>query len=284
MKIVKARYTGFCFGVKRAVDKANEALKKYSDEDIYMLGEIIHNPQIIMKYREEGMKIVENIYQVPSDKKLITRAHGMSKQEKEDAQKRDIKLIDTTCPYVKKIHLLANALVKEKYKLAVYGNPNHPEIKSLLSYFADDVLVFQTKKEINPDIFSKNKRIGLISQTTQELKKYTDIAKKILMHVDELKVFNTICKATSLRQNSTLELAKDVDLLIVVGGKNSANTKRLFCLSKESGIKVYHIESEEELNKKWFIGKERIGISSGASTPDCITEKVINKIKDISKK
>lgn len=284
MEILKAKNTGFCFGVKRAINKANKLIKEINSEEIYMLGEIIHNPQVIKEFKKKGIRIVDEVSQVPSNKYLITRAHGIASYEIEIAQQNSIKLIDTTCPYVKKLHQIASLLNKENYQIIIFGDRSHPEIKSLLSYIDTNVKVFQAYNDIKNSSFRYNYKVGIISQTTKDTNEFKRIIEKIIENVDELRVFNTICKATSLRQKSTRELATKVDLMIVVGGLNSANTTRLAQLSRREGVKTYHIESEKEIRKEWFKGTEKVGVTSGASTPDYITEKVINKIKRLSDK
>lgn len=284
MEILRAKNSGFCFGVKRAINKANKLIKEINNEEIYMLGEIIHNPQVIKEFKKKGIRIVDEVSQVPSKKYLITRAHGISTYEIEIAQQKNIKLIDTTCPYVNKLHQIASLLNKENYQIIVFGDIRHPEIKSLLSYIDTNVKVFQSYGDIKNCSFRYKPKAGIISQTTKDKNEFKRVINEIIENVDELRVFNTICKATSLRQKSTRELAMQVDLMIVVGGLNSANTTRLAQLSKREGVKTYHIESEEDIKKAWFNGIDKVGITSGASTPDYITEKVINKIKRLSDK
>ncbi|MFW5804519.1 MAG: 4-hydroxy-3-methylbut-2-enyl diphosphate reductase [bacterium] len=281
MEIFKAKNIGFCFGVKRAINKANQLLKETTNDNIYMLGEIIHNPQVIIEFESKGVHIVQDVSQVPFHKYLITRAHGISHHERQLAKKRDIKLIDTTCPYVKKLHQITDLLRKENYQIIIFGDTNHPEIKSLLSYNNVNAKVFQSINDIKDYSFSDKSKIGLISQTTKDKEEFKQIISKIFENLEELRIFNTICKATSLRQNSTRKLAKKVDLMIVVGGLNSANTTRLAQLSKKIGVDTYHIETAQEIKKTWFKKKNKIGITSGASTPDYITESVINRIKKI---
>jgi 4-hydroxy-3-methylbut-2-en-1-yl diphosphate reductase len=281
LEIFKAQNIGFCFGVKRAINKANQLLKEIQNDNIYMLGEIIHNPQVISEFESKGVHIVQDVSQVPFHKYLITRAHGISYHERQLAKKHDLKLIDTTCPYVKKLHQITDLLRKENYQIIIFGDTNHPEIKSLLSYNNVNAKVFQSIDDIKDYSFSDKSKIGLISQTTKDKEEFKQIISKIFENVEELRIFNTICKATSLRQNSTRKLAKKVDLMIVVGGLNSANTTRLAQLSKKIGVDTHHIETAQEIKKNWFKEKNKIGITSGASTPDYITESVINRIKKI---
>lgn len=280
MEVFKADHIGFCFGVKRAVKRANQVLSEIPNDDIYMLGEIIHNPQVIRSFKDKGVHIVQEISQVPFHKHLITRAHGILNSEIQLAKQRDIRLIDTTCPYVKKLHQIADLLRKEDYQIILFGDLNHPEIKSLLSYINNvNTKVIQSIDEIKDHPFTGTGKIGFISQTTKDINQYKQMVTELFEYADELRIFNTICRATRLRQESTRKLAQNVDLMIVVGGLNSANTTRLAHLSKQIGVKTYHIETEKEIENEWFKGKQKIGITSGASTPDYITENVIQRIK-----
>ncbi len=281
MEIFKADHIGFCFGVKRAVKRANQLLNEVPNDDVYMLGEIIHNPQVIWEFKKKGVHIVQEIHQVPFHKYLITRAHGILNSEVLLAKQRGIKLIETTCPYVKKLHQIVELLIKEDYQIIIFGDINHPEIRSLLSHINVNARVIQSIDEIKDHRFTGTGKIGLVSQTTKDINQYKQIVTDIFKNADELRVFNTICRATRLRQGSTRELAQKVDLMIVVGGLNSANTTRLARLSKQTGVKTYHIETEKEIDNEWFKGKQKIGITSGASTPDYLTENVIKRIKMI---
>jgi 4-hydroxy-3-methylbut-2-enyl diphosphate reductase len=282
MEIIKAKDIGFCFGVKRAIKKAEEALKDLPANDIYMLGEIIHNPQVIRKFKKKDINFVKEITEVPSHKYLISRAHGISLSEEKYAQSHDITLIDTTCPYVKRLQKIVTILKREGYQIIVFGDRSHPEIRSLLSYIDGQALVIQSIDgliEIKQDKIRK--KSGLLSQTTKDIEHFRNIVKAMIDYTEELRVFNTVCKATVLRQQATRELAKKVDLMIVIGGKNSANTGKLANLSKRAGIETYHIEDEKQLNKNWFKNKRFTGITSGASTPEWVTNKIITKIKDL---
>ena len=280
MKIVKAEHMGFCFGVKKAIERAEEILSHQESQNIYMLGELIHNPQVVNHFKKRGIKIVEKISEVPDYKYLITRAHGILLSQLELAKEHGIHLIDTTCPYVKKIHQLACNLKNNGYQIIIYGDKEHPEIKSLLSFINNNAMVIQDIKEIS---FQKlTGKIGLISQTTKNNAMYNELVKYIIdnaSQLTELRMFKSICNATQLRQESTRKIAQYVDLMVVVGGKNSANTSRLANISKQKGVKTYHIENERQLNKNWFKGINLIGVTSGASTPDFVTENVIRKIK-----
>lgn len=284
MKVIKANDIGFCFGVKRAIKKAEQAIVNLPVKDIYMLGELIHNPQVIKDFISKGINIVKEIEAVPPNKYLITRAHGISKSEKDYAKRNSIKLIDTTCPYVNQLQQIVKTLQREKYQIVIFGDLNHPEIISLLSYIENQAYVIDSIDKIRNKISNFSKKIGLLSQTTKDLEQFQTLIVDIFCYTEELRVFNTICKATRVRQQATLELARMVDLMIVIGGLNSANTKRLAYLSKKAGVETYHIENEKQLTSQWFIAKNKIGITSGTSTPEYITKRVISEIQKIIEK
>ena len=283
MKIIKAKDIGFCFGVKRAIKKAEQALEAIPANEIYMLGEIIHNPQVIKHFKKKGINIVQEIEEVPSQKFLISRAHGIALNEEKYTKSHAITLIDTTCPYVKRLQYIVALLNKEKYQIIVFGDVNHPEIRCLLSYIDNKALVIPSIEELkNIKRDNVSKKVGLLSQTTKDVGKFSSIVKIMVGYTEELRIFNTICKATALRQQVTWELAKKVDLMIVIGGKKSANTGRLVNLSKQAGVETYHIEDEKQLNRIWFKNKKLVGITSGASTPEWLINNVIKKINDLS--
>ncbi len=284
MEIIKAEDIGFCFGVKRAIKRAEDALDSLPTKKVFMLGEIIHNPQVINQFKMKGVNVVNEITEVPPNKYLITRAHGILKEEEEYAKKNNIILVDTTCPYVKRLHSIAAILYKEKYHIVVFGDIGHPEIKSLLSYIDNNAHIIQSENDIKKESLKYFKKIGLLSQTTKDSKKYNYIIRNLIDHTEELRIFDTICKATRLRQEATKKLAKKVDLMIVIGGANSANTNRLSTLCKRIGVETFHIENESQLDLNYLKNKKKIGITSGTSTPDYITDNVIRGINNFKNK
>ena len=265
MKIKVAKCAGFCFGVKSAINIAENALKELRPGDkIYSLGPIIHNPQVVEELFKEGLQVISSLEKIKGGTAIIS-SHGAPLEVAGDIRKKGMKLIDATCPFVKYAQNIVKDLKKEGYGIVIVGDSAHPEVKALKS------------------IAGKNKnfkKIGIISQTTQSRENYINEIKKILSEdFSEVKIFNTICNDTSKRQLATRRLLEDCDLMIVVGGKNSANTKRLWQICKESGVDSFHIETELEVTKNWFRGKKCIGITSGASTPDSMVKKIIERIR-----
>ncbi len=274
IKVTTAKRAGFCFGVKRAVDMAFEAAKK--NECVHTLGPIIHNPQVIEKLKSEGVLPVETIDN-RKIKTLIIRTHGVSKDISEKLANKKYEVLDATCPFVKKAQRYAGLLRKEGYQVVIIGDKEHPEVKGLISYAGEDAIVVN-KTDPLPKLKS---RVGVVVQTTQPVSVLRDFVASAMDMVKELKVFNTICNSTALRLKETREIAKGVDVVIVVGGKNSANTTQLanFCISMS--VPTYHIETASEIKNKWFLNVEKVGITAGASTPDWIIEEVADRIRHI---
>jgi len=267
MKIKVAKCAGFCFGVKRAINIAENALKEIkSEEKIYSFGAIIHNPQVVDELFKKGLQVISGLKEIKLGT-IIISSHGAPVEILEEIKKKKIKLIDATCPFVKYAQNIVKGLKKDGYRIIIIGDSAHPEVKALKSIAGKDKL---------------SEKIGVISQTTQNKADYIDEIKKILEEdFSEVKVFNTICNDTSKRQSATRTLLKDCDLMIVIGGKNSANTRRLWQICKESGVDSFHIETELELKGKWFEGKNCVGITSGASTPDSTVKRVVEGIKKL---
>ena len=276
MQIIVAKRAGFCFGVKRAIDTAFR-LAKDMEKGVYSLGPIIHNPQVVEKLRKEGVIPTENIHS-HKIKTLIIRTHGISPEIYKEIYEKGYKIVDATCPFVKKAQKYVQTLKKERYQVIILGDKQHPEVRALLGFAGDDAFVLNSGDPL-PALKSK---VGLIVQTTQPLESLKKLTCQIIGSVKELKVYNTICDSTTLRLEETKKLAKIVDLLIVVGGKNSANTTQLTVISKTICAKVYHIERAEEIRSTWFKGVEKAGVTGGASTPQWIIDGVVEKLGEIS--
>jgi len=268
---------GFCFGVKKSVSLAQDTLKEKKD-NLYMLGSIINNPQVIEYFVKEGVKIVDNLDEVPENSTIITRAHGVSPKITSQANQKKLTIVDTTCPYVKKVQKIARYLWKKGYFVVIFGDKKHPEILSLLDTVQGNAFVINSI--IESEEITIKKKIGLISQTTKNIFDFYRLSFALLNKAEELRIFNTICKSTMERQKSVIELAKEVDVMLVIGGKESANTNRLAEISRNQGVKTYHIENKNHLKNKWFRPENKVGITSGASTPDWVTNEVINKLKE----
>jgi 4-hydroxy-3-methylbut-2-enyl diphosphate reductase len=275
MEILITKGAGFCFGVKRAIDIAFSLAGK-KEKGIYTFGPLIHNPQVIEKLREKGIEPTDDIYN-DDIRALIIRTHGVSVYLMEEASKAGHEIIDATCPFVKKAQHYAKLLSEDGYQVVILGDRNHPEVKGLVSYAGRDVIVNDGDEDL-PELKS---RVGIVVQTTQPVERLRKVMGKIVEHAREIKVYNTICNSTALRLKETQEMAGKVDVMVVVGGKNSANTTQLARLCASMPVRTYHIETAGELRPEWFGGVKKVGITAGASTPDWIIHAVKERIKDI---
>ncbi len=284
MKIIVGKTAGFCYGVKRAVDGAKEALKQ--NKILYGLGEIVHNQEVVKELENLGMQFIENIGE--ANGKTIIRAHGIPKQVYEKARQNQIELIDYTCPKVLKVHQIAEEYANKGYYIFLLGNKKHPEIIGTLSYCGENKFVIEKEDDTIKalETFEKSgmKKILVISQTTYSLEKFyiiEEIIKNEIPRDVEVVVKNTICQATEIRQKETEEMAKKVDAMIIIGGKNSSNTKKLYEIAKQYCKTVLFIENETEFILDNINSTDKVGIMAGASTPKESIEKVIEKLKRV---
>jgi len=273
MDIKIAPECGFCFGVKKALERIKAIPDK---KNIYVLGKLIHNPQVIEELEKEGVRFVDNIEKV-RDGTLIISAHGVSDKVIEKAKKKGLKIIDTTCPLVKNVHNITKNLEGQGYRIIIFGDKEHTEVKGIEGNLKEPLIM----SDISELGGLEEGRYALVSQTTQDISKFNSISKKLKDRIKELVVSDTICSATKLRQESAEKIAREVELMIVIGGYNSANTKRLFELCSKI-VETKHIERADELKGEWFFGKKDIGVTGGASTPESVINDVVKKIKDIS--
>jgi len=276
MIIEKAKSYGFCFGVKRAVEIAEES------KNAVTLGPLIHNPLEINRLAKNyNVKYIESLEDIDENiKRVIVRTHGIPKQNLQKLKEKDVEIIDATCPFVKKPQEIVEEMSKQGYDIVVFGDKNHPEIKGVVSYCTHDrVFVVLSPEELKN--IKLKEHIATVAQTTRKINDYLKITEYLIQNYKEVRVYNTICNATFENQDAVKELAKKADIMIIIGGKNSSNTKQLYNIAKEF-CEAYLVESEEELNKEWFKGKKHCGISAGASTPEWLVEKIISKIKELA--
>ena len=285
MELIVGKTAGFCYGVKRAVDGAKEELKQ--NKTLYGLGEIVHNQEVIKELENLGMQFIENIEEAKG--KTIIRAHGIPKQIYEETKERQIELMDYTCPKVLNIHQIAEEYANKGYYIFLLGNEKHPEIIGTLSYCGENKFVIEkeddTIKALEALEKSEIKKLLVISQTTYSLEKFyiiEEIIKNEIPRDIELVIKNTICQATEIRQKETEEMAKKVDSMIVIGGKNSSNTKKLYEIAKQYCKTVLLIQNETELVLDKIQSTDKVGIMAGASTPRESIEKVIKKLEEVS--
>ncbi len=275
MEIILSKNSGFCFGVKRAITLSQKALKD-SQVPVYSIGPIIHNPQEVNRLARLGLLPIKNLKGIKKGK-LVVRSHGVHPDVLEAAGKRGMEVVDATCPLVKKAQQYAGFLVKEGYRVCVVGEADHPEVLGIVGFAGEGTLVIDSLDNLRRlEYFPK---LGVIAQTTLSYEVFESYSSRLIEKTDELRIFNTICKAAVIRQKATLEVAKKADLMIVVGGRNSANTTRLFEFCKMSGRETYHIETADEIEEEWLRDKKRVGVTAGASTPDWVIDAVLERLK-----
>ncbi|MBI5235735.1 MAG: 4-hydroxy-3-methylbut-2-enyl diphosphate reductase [Deltaproteobacteria bacterium] len=277
MEIFVAKSSGFCFGVKRAINIATDCAE-HSCGGIYTLGPIIHNPQVVKRLEQSHVYEKSDVEDIESGT-VIIRSHGVRLDEYERAKQKGLDVVDATCPFVKKAQEIVSLLSDEGYVVVVAGEKDHPEVKGLVSYGASGIRVADSPEAISD--MPRCKKIGVVAQTTLPLEKFEDIVSACLAKTAELKVYNTICNATSVRQKESAELSRKADCMIVVGGRNSANTRRLAEICRQIQPKTHHIEVADEFNAGWLDGAETVGITSGASTPDWVIEAVVERIRSV---
>ena len=276
MRILVAKTAGFCFGVKRAIDIAFKIARE-KRKGVYTLGPIIHNPQVVEKLKNKGIVPIDDVKARKDIKALIIRTHGIPLKLSKEIATRGFEMIDATCPFVKKAQYYAKLLSEEGYQVIILGEKNHPEVKSLMSYANGDAIVVNSKSPL-PKLKSK---VGIVVQTTQPLEALKKVLSDAIELAKELKVYNTICNFTALRLKETENMAGKVDVMFVVGGKNSANTTQLTRLCESHTVPTYHIETSSEIQKEWIKKAKKIGITAGASTPRWIIKEVEKRIRDI---
>ncbi len=281
MKLKLPKEYGFCWGVQKAVDKVKELLKR--EKGAYCLGPLIHNPQINNLLSERGLKIIEDLGKAERGI-LVIPAHGLPEATIKKAKAKGLKLIDATCPFVKNVQQITAQLSQQNYQVIIIGEKKHKEVRALTS-FADKTEVIENICELknNKNLFKDlTAKIGVVGQTTQTEKRFVSIIKELLKkNFQEIRIFNTLCGDVQTRQREANKLAEKVDLMLVVGGKSSANTRRLteICVVKKE---THHIESAEQIKACWLKKKEKIGIITGTSTPKFLVEEIISKINEIA--
>jgi 4-hydroxy-3-methylbut-2-enyl diphosphate reductase len=278
MNIIVAKHAGFCFGVERAISLVEKALDR--NNNVFTLGPIIHNPIVVAKLESRGVRVIDDINKLTMGDVLIIRSHGIPKNLYEELERKKIKIIDATCPFVKKAYNAAESLSKEGYSVVILGDRLHPEVEGIISYIEGKYTVISSIDEV--DKLSNEKRIGYLAQTTQDRDLFMKIKNILSQKCDDLKVLDTICNATYLRQRDAREVAEKVDLMLIVGGQNSGNTRRLYQICSEICSKSYFIESATDLTNIDFSGVAQVGISAGASTPDYLIKNILDYLNEVN--
>jgi 4-hydroxy-3-methylbut-2-enyl diphosphate reductase len=276
-KAITAKRAGFCFGVKRAIEITFDIARK-DKKGVFTLGPIIHNPQVIERLKAKGISPI-GADEIGSKKvqALIIRTHGIPNTLYDNISARGFRIIDATCPFVKKAQRYAKLLKESGYQVVILGDINHPEVKGLMSYAGEDAIVVDEQMRL-PKLRSK---VGIIVQTTQPVESLKKVLSRVVELAKEVKVYNTICNSTALRLKETEDMARKVDVMVVVGGRISANTTQLAHLCETLNVRTHHIETASEIEDEWFNGVRRVGITAGASTPDWLIREVERRLNNI---
>jgi (E)-4-hydroxy-3-methyl-but-2-enyl pyrophosphate reductase len=262
-KVTVAPGSGFCFGVKRAIKLAERALEE-SRGPFYTLGELIHNPQVVGELEKRGLRVAKTISEIGRGT-VVIRCHGVSPGIIEEARKKGIQVIDATCPFVKKAQELASFLSDAGYSVVVVGDRGHPEVDAIAGALKEVNVVGTVAEALR---LKKTKKLGVVAQTTQSFETLSKVVTTLLGRTLELCVHNTTCETTSRRQAEALRLAGEVDVMVVVGGRKSANTARLYDICRKTVRRTHWVETTGELRRSWFRGAVHVGVTGGASTPD----------------
>ena len=284
MEIIRAREMGFCYGVRRAVDMME---KEAGDGlPIASLGSVVHNPLVVDGLRERGVDVVRALDHVGARRLAIT-AHGVGPAVYDEANGLGLTVVDTTCPIVTRAQRWARRATEDGFTLLVYGDPQHKEVRGIIGWATGRVITLQDESEIDTLPDNLPSKIAVLVQTTHTEQRFASFVNRQLttrMHkIGELRVINTLCNATTGQQAAAIELAHEVDVVVVVGGRESANTRHLREVCEDEGVRAYHIESAEELDPSWFAGVTRVGLTAGASTPDYSVDAVERRLNEISR-
>ncbi len=271
MEVILADNLGFCYGVKRAIQLAENSAAP--GQVTNTLGPIIHNPQMVAKLAENGVGTVDSLDEV-KEGTIIIRSHGVGPEIYDRVEAMGLNVVDATCPHVRKAQSSAKMLADEGYQVVIIGEKHHPEVKSIIEWAGDGAVAIETEEEA--DALPKYGKLGIVAQTTFSAPKFKLIVERLLDKSSDMKILRTICTATDQRQSAAMKLATEVDLMIVIGGKNSANTTRLAQLCSDN-CNTSHIETADALRDDWFDKIKKIGITAGASTPDWIIKEVYKK-------
>jgi len=281
VEILLARDMGFCWGVRRAIDMMEKAARERGQ--IISLGPVVHNPQVVASLDEKGVQVADSLESVDGAPVAIT-AHGVGPTVLEEARARGLDVVDTTCPIVTRSQRWARKLARSGFTVIVYGDADHREVKGVLSWAGKRGLAL-TEESLDslPEEFLS--RVAVISQTTQSPARFAAFVARLLEQrldrINELRVINTLCGVTANQQTAARELAQDVNLMLVIGGQNSANTRHLVEVCQQEGVETHHIETAAELEADWFDGRKRVGVTAGASTPASAVEAVVQRIQEL---
>lgn len=279
MKVELAKTAGFCFGVKRAVEKVYEQI---GNKNVYTFGPIIHNQEVVNELKKQDINVIESEEELSSLKEgtVIIRSHGVSKRIYDILKQKQLEYIDATCPYVKKIHKIVEEHSKKGYDIVIIGNNNHPEVEGIKGWCEGNVTVIETRKEAEEFLSNPETRLCIVSQTTFNYNKFKDLVEIISKKGYDIIVLNTICNATEERQMEAKQISSAVDAMIVIGDKHSSNTQKLYEICKKECEDTYYIETLNDLDMQSLKSVDSVGITAGASTPNNIIEEVHSNVRN----
>ncbi len=282
MEIVRAASMGFCFGVRDAIEVVRELGE--SGTPVYTLGAIVHNPQVAEELEGINVHVIDSLDEAPEGAVVAITAHGAPPDFEEVAERRGFKVVDTTCPLVTRIQKTAYDLVQQRYSVIVYGDAQHKEVRGIVGWTGGKATVMKKLEDLEG--WEPTRRVALIAQSTSNVQLFIEVAKELVGRMVargvEIRVINTICKPTKERQRAVRDLARQVDLVLAVGGVQSANTRKLVQAAEEEGARAYQVQRVEDLQSEWLRGIERVGITAGASTPDWVVDQVEARIRDVA--
>jgi len=283
VEIIRARDMGFCFGVRRAVEMMEEAAQQIGP--LTTLGSTVHNRQVVQKLREKGIDVVASLDEV-SGRPVAVTAHGVGPQVKAALEQLGVPVVDTTCPIVTRSQQWAKRLAEEGFAVIVFGDPEHKEVRGVLGWAGGRGIAVASEADLDrlPDDLPS--RIAVLSQTTHTEARFAAFVRHLfetrMERISELRVINTLCNATTSQQAAAQELARQVDLMIVIGGRDSANTRHLAEVCREEGVDTHHIETADEIDPAWLEGRQRVGVTAGASTPDFAVDEAIARLEEMA--
>ena len=279
MEVTVAKSAGFCFGVKRAVDMVYEEAVK--ERKVYTLGPIIHNEQVVEEFAEKGVQVLESVEELEDgeDAAVIIRSHGIAQKVFRQLEDKKVRIIDATCPFVKKIHRIVQEKKEEGYQIVIAGSAKHPEVVGICGWCGNQCQVVETLEEAQKCVLETGKKVCVVAQTTFNYKKFKDIVAILSKKSYDILVMNTICNATEERQTEAGTIARLSDAMIVIGGKHSSNTRKLYEICKNECLNTHFIQTLDDLDLKLFQSFRSVGITAGASTPNKIIKEVQSYVR-----
>ena len=283
MEIIRARDMGFCFGVRRAVEMMEEAAAQMGS--LTSLGSTVHNRQVVEQLREKGVDVVTSLAEIDGRPVAIT-AHGVGPQVLETMERLGVHVVDTTCPIVTRSQQWARRLTEEGFAVIVFGDPDHKEVRGVLGWTGGKGMAVPDEEALDQLPDNLPSRVAVLSQTTHTEGRFASFVKRLfetrMDQISELRVINTLCNATTSQQAAAEELARQVDLMVVIGGRESANTRHLAEVCREQGVETHHIEEADDIEPAWLRGHERVGVTAGASTPDSAVNEVVARLEQLA--